>query len=270
MNSCAGYTTGSPSARRPARNLAPVAALKLAGPARYKGQAGVAGSERTMAHDHDRQPTLAAALELMKGRRSVRSFADRPVSDELVEQVLEAARWAPSAGNRAPWRMVLVSERERIRALADKVRARLDAARAGPGWRGGAAGEAYLEHFVRFEGAPRLVAPVVRVGADMLARMAPELQRAGTAPGAREATPGPVLDALSSVAAATLQLMLAAHAAGLGTCWMTGPLVAEPALREELELPRGWHLAALVPLGWPAATPTPPPRRPLGDLVLRR
>lgn len=223
-----------------------------------------------MAPTSDADQSLTAALALMRGRRSVRAFRDRPVSDELVASVLDAARWAPSAGNRQAWRLLLVSDPARIGALAGLVADHLATARRAAGWRGGAAGEAYIENFVHFACAPRLVVPVYRVGADLLARMGPGLQRPGVAPGAAAAVPGPVLDAVSSVAAATLQILLAAHAAGLATCWMTGPLVAAAGLRAALDVPEGWHVASLVPLGWPDETPEAPARRPLEDLLLRR
>lgn len=56
-------------------------------------------------------------MELIKTRRSVRKFADRPVPDELVAQILEAGRWAPSGTNNQAWRFVVVRDpavKERI------------------------------------------------------------------------------------------------------------------------------------------------------------
>ena len=50
-------------------------------------------------------------------RRSIRSFSDRPVADEAVERLLEAARWAPSGGNVQPWRFVEVRDPRRIRMI---------------------------------------------------------------------------------------------------------------------------------------------------------
>jgi nitroreductase len=76
-------------------------------------------------------------------------------------------------------------------------------------------------------------------------------------------------DTTASVAAALTQLLLAAHALGLGACWMTGPLVAAAELRALLAVPDGWELAALVPLGYPAEQPAPPRRRALGRLWQR-
>lgn len=56
-------------------------------------------------------------LEAIKGRRSVRSFLDRPVERELLKQLVEAAIWAPSAGNAQTWRFVGVTQPERIRRI---------------------------------------------------------------------------------------------------------------------------------------------------------
>ena len=51
-------------------------------------------------------------LDLAKLRRSVRSYRSEPVPQELIEQVLEAARWAPSGMNMQPWEFVVVTDEE--------------------------------------------------------------------------------------------------------------------------------------------------------------
>lgn len=56
-------------------------------------------------------------LEAIKGRRSVRSFLDRPVDREILEQLVEAAIWAPSGGNAQTWRFVVITDPERIRRI---------------------------------------------------------------------------------------------------------------------------------------------------------
>src|SRR5439155_20546546 len=56
-------------------------------------------------------------------------------------------------------------------------------------------------------------------------------------------------------------LLLAAHAAGLGASGMTGPLVAAAALREILHVPPSWEIAALVPIGYADETPQPTSRK---------
>jgi nitroreductase len=56
-------------------------------------------------------------------------------------------------------------------------------------------------------------------------------------------------------------LLLAAVDAGLGSCWMTGPLRDEAGLRALLDIPASKEIVALTPLGYPAAPPAERPRR---------
>ncbi|MFO8059044.1 MAG: nitroreductase family protein [Bacillota bacterium] len=57
--------------------------------------------------------------ELIRKRRSVRRFEDRPVSAETVETLLEMAQWAPSAGNRQPWHFYVVQDSSLREQLAE-------------------------------------------------------------------------------------------------------------------------------------------------------
>lgn len=63
-------------------------------------------------------PSPESTLALLKGRRSIRRYRPDPVPPELLEQVLEAGRWAPSASNRQPWHFVVVQDREMRRQVA--------------------------------------------------------------------------------------------------------------------------------------------------------
>jgi nitroreductase len=201
-----------------------------------------------------------ALLETIRDRRSIRRFEQTPVSEPLLQQILEAARWAPSAGNRQALRFLVVRDRATIEALAQGVREAT--AELGSQLRDGLAADtvAYMKSFEHFSGAPVLVVPIYRQGVDLL--------RAGQRPEGGESPPAArELDAISSVSAATMNLLLAAHALGLGACWMTGPLVAEASLAQTLGVPQGWRVAALIPVGYPAETPEAPRRRPLASLV---
>lgn len=55
----------------------------------------------------------------IRGRRSIRSFADREVEREKIEAILEAGRLSPSANNRQEWKFIVVRDPERRRALAE-------------------------------------------------------------------------------------------------------------------------------------------------------
>lgn len=67
----------------------------------------------------DRFPSPEALLALHKGRRSIRRYRPDPVPVEMIEQILEAGRWAPSASNRQPWAFVVVRDEEVRRRVAE-------------------------------------------------------------------------------------------------------------------------------------------------------
>jgi nitroreductase len=207
-------------------------------------------------------------LRLARGRRSVRRFRPDAVPEAVVEQLLEVARWAPSAGNRQAHRFLLVTAPPTIAAMSEAVRAAT--ARLAAGLRADLAepGRAYLDNFTHFAEAPLVCVPIYRTGFDLRRAVA---EGGATAPRDPAAPPAAETahDALASVSAAIMSLLLAAHSLGLGGCWMTGPLCAAEALGALLEVPSGWSIAALVPLGYPDEEPAAPPRRELGRLVRR-
>lgn len=69
-------------------------------------------------------------LEAIRKRYSVRSYEDRPVEEEKLAKILEAARLAPSAGNRQEWRFVVVRDKQMRRQLADAARGQMFVAEA--------------------------------------------------------------------------------------------------------------------------------------------
>ena len=165
-------------------------------------------------------------LELIKGRRSVRSFRPDPVPREDLLKMLEAARWAPSAGNCQPWEFVIVTREDTKRRLAMA---------------------AFGQFFVA-------EAPVVVV-------VCANVPRTAWRYGERGAT----LYAIQDTAAATQNLLLMAHSMGYGACWVGA--FDEDEVRRILKIPREVRPVAIVPIGRPAETPTPPPRISLGKLV---
>ncbi|MFP3951390.1 MAG: nitroreductase family protein [Candidatus Bathyarchaeia archaeon] len=60
------------------------------------------------------------ALDLLKSRRSIRRYKDKPVEEEKIERCLEAARWAPSASNRQPWEFLVVRD-EKVRQRLSEI-----------------------------------------------------------------------------------------------------------------------------------------------------
>ena len=194
-------------------------------------------------------------LSLMRERRSIRRFREERLPDGTLERLLEAARWAPSASNRQAFRFVAIEEAEARTLMADMVRqaVKKNLDRLAQDERNLAA--AYAEDFVHFETAPLVLAVYFRVGSALAERFGMPADRD--------------VGALSSASAAVMNLLLAAHALGLGACWMTGPLVAAPALESFLAVPAGWRLSAIIPVGFPDESPAAPARRTVAQLLAR-
>ena len=165
-------------------------------------------------------------FEAIKNRRSIRAFTDEPVSDEEAMKLIDAAKWAPSAGNIQPWEFVVVRDPEIKRGLSA---AALD--------------QTFIEE-----------APVVIV-------VCANQLRSSRGYGSRGAN----LYCLQDTAAATQNMLLAAYALGLATCWV-GAFQEEEA-RKVLKIPNGVRPVAIIPVGHPAEKPEAPDRRPLNEIV---
>ncbi|HUT35537.1 MAG TPA: nitroreductase family protein [Planctomycetota bacterium] len=195
----------------------------------------------------------AGLLSLLRERRSVRRFRDEPVPRALIERLIEAASWAPSASNRQDWRFTVVTSAERKQEMADAVRRRWDAIVAANRDCGLIEEvERYVASFARFAQAPALIVVSAR---------APDSFQQHLLGEAATATVG----SAASAAMAAQNLMLAAHALGLATCCMTGALAARDELRPLVGLGRRDELVCLITLGVPAETPPPPHRRPVAE-----
>jgi F420 biosynthesis protein FbiB-like protein len=192
-------------------------------------------------------------MTLFSGRRSIRRYRDEIVPREKLLSLLEAARWAPSAHNRQPWRFAVIDQprlKERLaKAMGKKLRADLTA----DGLPGAAIEKDVRLSFARFTGAPTLVLVALTV-ADM--DRYPDQRRQNNE----------WLMAVQSTAMAGQNLMLAAHALGLGACWMCGPLFSPEVVRKTLKLPADWQPQGLITLGYPAEE-RHKDRRPLTDVV---
>ncbi len=143
-------------------------------------------------------------LEAIKTRRSIRKYEKRPVPEELLEKILEAGRWAPSANNSQPWNFIVLKDEGTRKEVA----------------RVATYGKFLAE-------APLGIAVVVDP----------------------QASTHPVEDG----AIATQSMLLAAHALGLGTCWIGSyGSVHEEKVKKILGIPGNRRLLSLISVGFPA------------------
>jgi F420 biosynthesis protein FbiB-like protein len=195
-------------------------------------------------------------LDLFRHRRSVRRFTEAPVDRAGLERVLQAARLAPSAHNRQPWRFVVVQGEARAR-LAEAMAARLRADRLADG----AAPEAIEADAARSR--DRLTSAPVAILVCLT------MEAMDHYPDARRAQAERLM-AVQSVAMAGENLLLAAAAEGWGACWMCAPLFAGEEARRSLDLPATWEPQGLVLLGQAAEAPRPRGRISLEDVTAWR
>ncbi len=181
----------------------------------------------------------AALLALMQARRSIRRYSDRPVSRAALERLLEAARWAPSAHNRQPWRFAVLVEPEPRLRLAQAMGERFRRDLLADGLPPDEVERQVARSIARIGGAPAVI--VVFLSIVDMDRL-PDARRQGYE---REM-------AAQSVALAVQNMLLMAHAQGLGACWMCAPLFCPDVVRETLELPPDWEAQALLTVGYPA------------------
>ncbi len=180
--------------------------------------------------------------EAIRGRRSVRQFTDEPVKPETIERILDAALWAPSAHNGQAWRFV-VAGREAREAVAQAMTA------AGDGL------ERRGQPLPGLKATTRLVA-----GAPVL--IAAFHASSDPIPLRETYTLGEVLSLsaqIQSVAAAIQNLLLAAHAEGLGGVWIGYTNLVAQDLREILR--EDGFPVATVALGHPLRMPPAPERK---------
>jgi nitroreductase len=186
-------------------------------------------------------------FSVIRTQRAHRAFTDEPVPDEVVERVLQAATYAPSAENAQPWVFVVVRDAATRAEIGELTRRQ---------WEDGG------REFSR----PRLTAAMfeeVDRGATGGVAGAPVAVVVG---GDTSRCVGAVLEA--SVFPAVQNLLLAAHALGLGAA-LTTLTTSAGELRAVLALPDHVRPLAVVPLGRPARQLGPPRRAPMAEKTFR-
>jgi len=202
------------------------------------------------------KPGYASLLGLIRTRRSVRRFEDRPVPREAIEAVVEAARWAPSNENRQGWKFLVLESREMIRDLAQQVRAALEIVCA-------AADDTVAKHVAQLaEATGRLTdAPCLILVLHKRPSIA-AIRLLGDDPHAALVSGEPL-----SAAMAVQNLLLAAHALGLGACVLTAPLAGGAIVRVVPDLPAGFEPTCLVALGYAADNPPVPHKKAIQHML---
>ena len=183
-------------------------------------------------------------LKIIQTRRSVRVYKKGNVTDQQLESILEAARWAPSGANTQPWEFVItrdLGKMKRIRQIYDSE------------WR-----QRKREDPTHYKGLKKDyvgdVSVIVLVCGDARTKQVYLTTR-------QTADREKLFQA--SIANAVQQMMLAAASMNLGTVWVSVREEVEAELRELFKVPASLRLLWVVPIGHARSWPPAKPRRKL-------
>jgi nitroreductase len=175
---------------------------------------------------------MSDILNTIQGRRSIRRYQDKDITDDMLNKLLEAARWAPSWANTQCWHFVVVKNTETKKQIQEAV-------------------------------SPRNPSSLAIVNAPVLLVVCGQLKRSGYYNGEYPTKFGDWF--MYDLGLATQNLCLAAHESGLATV-IVG-LFDHDKVAEIIKLPSEHEVLVLIPLGYPDHEPSPPNRRELKEFV---
>ncbi len=150
-------------------------------------------------------------LNILKERRSIRRYQEKEISKEIIESIIDSARFAPTAINIQPWEFIVITDKKIREKIAD------------------------ITDYGKFiKQAPVCIAVFCK----------------------------DTKYYLEDGCSATVYILLAAKAYGLGTCWVAGDKKRyTEQIRELLQVPSGYKLISLISIGYPDESPFPKKRK---------
>lgn len=174
------------------------------------------------------------------GRRSVRKYNNKPISDEDLNEILDAAMWAPSGVNLQPWYFVVCKSDQSMKKLSEIM--------------GGTIFGLTKVLNERFKFNPEIVDETLQFIKNMGGASVCILAFLHRNEYDEE------LAAIESTAAAMQNIVLTAYSKGISSCWLTAPLHVESELREVFAPEKGKLIGAIT-LGYSDTMPKPPKRK---------
>jgi len=173
-------------------------------------------------------------LKPIVDRRSVRKYTNEPVPQATVEQILEAARLAPSSNNTQPWRFIVVRSPEQRRLIA-----------------GTSHGQEWMNT------APVHIVCLGDIRCRIPDYAGPPLDESSALPELKKV--------IRDVAIAVEHMVLEATSLGLGTCWVAW--FTQPGIRAALGIPGDQYVVAILTVGHAAEAPDARARRAMAEIV---
>jgi nitroreductase len=176
---------------------------------------------------------MSDTMEIILGRRSIRRYQEKDIPNEVLDDVLEAARWAPSWANVQPWEFVVVKDKS-------------------------------IKEQIQKNVPSRNPSSLAIVNAPVLLVVCGQLKKSGCYDDQYPTKFGSDWF-MYDLGLATQNLCLAAHASGLGTV-IVG-LFDHDRVGEVINLPANHEVLVLIPIGYPNQKPQPRKRRERDEFV---
>ena len=182
-----------------------------------------------------------ALKSICEKRKSVRLFLDKLVPKDLIEKIKQIAYTSPYTSGKKNWEIMVVDDNKSIHTIARIVKKHSDEIekKIREDFREGYT--EYAKSFTAFETAPVLFIPTFRVPF-ALSRMFND-RNDFISEWERD-------NYVKSISCVAMLVILAAESLGLGSCYMTGPLIAEEQLIELLNINKEKRIGALIPVGY--------------------
>jgi coenzyme F420-0:L-glutamate ligase / coenzyme F420-1:gamma-L-glutamate ligase len=197
---------------------------------------------------------MADLFDAIKNRRSIRKYQAHNVAKERIQEILSAATWAPSAHNAQPWRFIVLSEDSSKRGLAIVMAKSWAEDLTKDGQK--IDNEIFQDRIERFATAPVLILACLT------------MENMSQQPDRKRQNIESDLT-MQSLGAAIQNLLLAAHAKGLGACWFCAPAFCKETVKKYLEIPKEVEPQALIAMGYAAEKPEAPLRKGLDEVCFR-
>lgn len=192
--------------------------------------------------------------DFLRSRRSIRRFKPDVVPDSVLSDILLTSTYAPSAHHRQPWRFVVVTDSSVKKHLADEMAIAFE-----QDLQQDNLPQAEIEKLINRSKSRINSAPVVI----MLCLDMTDMNQYQD----KKRNRAEFLTATQSVANAGMQLLLAAHAEGLGGVWVCSPIFAQEAVQRALDISKDWEPQAMFLIGYPLDIPKARERKKLEEIV---
>jgi len=197
---------------------------------------------------------MSRVTDAIKTRRSIRKYSARKISAEVISEILEAARWAPSAHNAQPWRLIVLIDETLKRNLAEAMANAWMADLIKDGTPAEVRENMTKASVERFTHASVLIVACITMN-DMIQYADEPRQKCEHDL------------AVQSLGAAIQNMLVVAHSKNLGACWFCAPIFCKEAVRKVLNIPEEVEPQALIAIGYPAEKPPAPQRKTLENYV---